>query len=263
MQKYVKNSYLCPLKKIMVRTLLTIIGEYFIFLRKVFSKPDKWNIFFKKLIGEMDAMGIGSMLIVSIVSIAMGSVITTQTALQIESSWIPAWTVGFVSRTSIVMELCPTIISLLLVGNLGSRITAEIGSMRVTEQIDALEVMGLNPASYMVLPKVLASMIVNPLLIIFSIFFAIIGGFITVIITGCVSPYNFMDGLTYCFRVYDIIYALTKTFFFAFVMSTVSSFFGYRIEGGALELGKASTQGIVVSSFIILVLNVLITQIML
>ncbi len=247
----------------MVQRLLTIIGEYFLFLRQVFSKPEKWSIFFKKLVEEMDAMGIGSMLIVSIVSISMGSVITTQTAMQIESSWIPTWTVGFVSRTSIVMELCPTIISLLLVGNLGSRITAEIGSMRVTEQIDALEVMGINPASHLVLPKVIASLIVNPVLIIFSIFFAILGGYLTIVITGCVSPYDFIDGLTYCFRVYDIIYAVTKTFVFAFIMSSVSSFYGYRIDGGALELGKASTEGIVVSSFLILVINVLITQIML
>lgn len=211
----------------------------------------------------MDAMGIGSMLIVSIVSVAMGSVITMQTALQIESSWIPTWTVGFVSRTSIVMELCPTIISLLLVGNLGSRITAEIGSMRVTEQIDALEVMGINPASYMVLPKVIASLIVNPVLIVFSICFALLGGYLTIVLLGTITPYDFMDGLTYCFRVYDVVYAITKTFVFAFIMSTVASFYGYRIDGGALELGKASTQGIVVSSFIILVLNVLITQIML
>lgn len=247
----------------MIQRLLTIVGEYFIFLRKVFSRPEKWSIFFKKLLFEMDAMGIGSMLIVSIVSIAMGSVITMQTAMQIESSWIPTWTVGFVSRTSIVMELCPTIISLLLVGNLGSRITAEIGSMRVTEQIDALEVMGINPASYMVLPKVIASLIVNPVLIIFSICFALLGGYVTIVLIGNITPYDFMDGLTYCFRVYDVVYAITKTFVFAFVMSTVASFYGYRIDGGALELGKASTQGIVVSSFIILVLNVLITQIML
>ncbi len=247
----------------MIHRLLINIGEYFIFLRQVFSRPEKWRIFFKKLIEEMDAMGIGSMLIVSIVSISMGSVITTQTAMQIDSSWIPHWTVGFVSRTSIVMELCPTIISLLLVGNLGSRITAEIGSMRVTEQIDALEVMGINPAAHLVLPKVIASLIVNPVLIIFSIFFAILGGYLTVAITGCISIYDFMDGLTYWFRVYDIVYALTKTVIFAFVMSTVSSFFGYRIDGGALELGKASTQGIVVSSFTILILNVLVTQVML
>lgn len=247
----------------MIHRLLTIIGEYFLFLRQVFSKPEKWRIFFKKLVEEMNAMGIGSLLIVAIVSISMGSVITIQTAMQIESSWIPTWTVGFVSRTSIVMELCPTIISLLLVGNLGSRITAEIGSMRVTEQIDALEVMGINPASHLVLPKVIASLIVNPVLIIYSICFALVGGYITIILSGSVSPYDFMDGLTYCFRVYDIIYAITKTFVFAFIMSTVSSFYGYRIEGGALELGKASTQGIMVSSFLILIINVLITQIML
>lgn len=247
----------------MLRKALTTFGEYLIFLRQVFSKPTKWSVFLKKWVFEMDAMGIGSMLIVSIVSLAMGSVITMQTALQIESGWIPSWTVGFVARTSIVMELCPTIISLLLVGNLGSRITAEIGSMRVTEQIDALEVMGINPASHLVLPKVLASIIVNPILCVFSIAFALFGGYLTVWLTGCISLYDFHDGLTYCFRVYDVIYALTKTCIFAFIMSTVASFYGYRIEGGALELGKASTQGIVVSSFIILILNVVITDIML
>ncbi len=247
----------------MLRRLLITTGDYFIFLRQVFSHPEKWRIFFKKLVEEMDAMGLGSMLIVCIVSLSLGSVITTQTAMQIESSWIPHWTVGFVARTCIVMELCPTIISLLLVGNLGSRITAEIGSMRVTEQIDALEVMGINPASYLVLPKVIASLIVNPVLIIFSIFFAILGAYLTVILTQCVTLYDFWDGLTYSFRVYDIIYALTKTFIFAFVISTVSSFYGYRIDGGALELGKASTQGIIVSSFLILILNVLVTQVML
>ena len=247
----------------MLRQLLSTIGEYLIFLRKVFSKPAKWSVFLKKWLFEMDAMGIGSMLIVCIVSLAMGSVITLQTAIPIESGWIPSWTVGFVARTSIVMELCPTIISLLLVGNLGSRITAEIGSMRVTEQIDALEVMGINPASHLVLPKVLASVIVNPILCIFSIAFALFGGFLTVWITHCITTYHFIDGLTYCFRVYDVVYALTKTCIFAFIMSTVASFYGYRIEGGALELGKASTQGIVVSSFIILVLNVVITDIML
>ncbi|MEG1555116.1 MAG: ABC transporter permease [Bacteroidales bacterium] len=242
---------------------LELIGEYFIFLGQVFSRPTKLKIFFRKLIYEMDAMGIGSLLIVSIVSITMGSVITLQTALQIESNWIPAWTVGFTVRTTVVMELCPTIISLLLVGNLGSRITAEIGSMRVTEQIDALEVMGINPASYLVLPKIIASLIVNPLLIIISIFFAVSGGYITVLITGVVSGYDFIDGLTSFFRMYDIYYSLTKTTIFAFIISSFSSFYGYRIEGGALELGKASTDGIVVASFIILILNLVITQVML
>lgn len=247
----------------MLIRVLEIVGEYFIFLGKVFRKPEKWKIFFKKLIFEMDAMGVGSLLIVSIISITLGSVITIQTALQIESSWVPAWTVGFTVRTSVVMELCPTIISLLLVGNLGSRITSEIGSMRVTEQIDALEVMGINPSSFLVLPKIIASLIVNPLLIIFSIFFALFGGYLTVLLTNVVTMFDFIDGITSFFRMYDIYYALTKTTVFAFVMSSVCSFYGYRIEGGALELGKANTQGIVVASFVLLILNLVITQIML
>ena len=247
----------------MIFKILELIGEYFYFLGKTFRRPEKWKEFFNKLLIEMDTMGVGSLLIVAIVSITMGSVITIQTALQVESNWIPSWTVGFTVRTSVVMELCPTIISLLLVGNLGSRITAEIGSMRVTEQIDALEVMGINPASHLVLPKIISSLIVNPLLITISIFFALFGGYLTVLITGVVSPYDYVDGLTSFFRVYDLYYALTKTFVFAFVISSVSSFYGYRIEGGALELGRANTQGIVVASFIVLVLNLVITQIML
>lgn len=247
----------------MLQRLLLTVGEYFVFLGKVFSKPDRLRMFFRKLLFEMERMGVGSLLIVCIVSVTLGAVVTIQTALQIESSWIPTWTVGFTVRTTVVMELCPTIISLLLVGNLGSGITSEIGSMRVTEQIDALEVMGINPASYLVLPKVFAAVIVIPILIVFSIFFALFGGYLTAVITQCVSTYNFMDGLTIFFRVYDLIYALTKTFVFAFVMSSVASFYGYRIQGGALELGRASTQGIVVSSFVILILNLVITQIML
>ncbi|MDR2868260.1 MAG: ABC transporter permease [Bacteroidales bacterium] len=243
--------------------VLELIGEYFLFLRAVFSKPEKWKLFFSKLIDEMHVMGVGSLLIIAIVSVTMGSVITIQTALQIESSWVPAWTVGFTVRTSVVMELCPTIISLLLVGNLGSRITSEIGSMRVTEQIDALEVMGINPASYLVMPKIIGSLIVIPLLITISICFALFGGYLTVLLTGVVSTYDFVDGLTSFFRVYDLYYALTKTFIFAFVLTSCASFYGYRIEGGALELGKASTTSIVVSSFIILMLNLVITQIML
>ena len=233
----------------MLKKTLEIIGEYFLFLKKVFSKPAKWSEFFRKLIDEMNSMGVGSLLIVCIVAICMGSVITTQTALQIESPWIPKWTLGFTVRTSVVMELCPTIITLLLVGNLGSRITSEIGSMRVTEQIDALEVMGINAASHLILPKIVAALITIPILIIIAIAFALFGGYITVIITRVAASSE--------------IYGHTKTTIFAFVLSTVSSFYGYRIEGGALELGKANVNGIVVSSFIILVLNLVITSIML
>ena len=213
----------------MIKNILEIIGEYFLFLKKVFTKPAKASEFFRKLVDEMNAMGVGSLLIVCIVAVCMGSVITTQTALQIESPWIPKWTLGFTVRTSVVMELCPTIITLLLVGNLGSRITSEIGSMRVTEQIDALEVMGINSASYLILPKIISAVIVIPMLIIIAIFFALIGGYITVLITHVSSPYEYMDGLTSYFRMYDLVYVLTKTTIFAFILSSVSSFFGYRI----------------------------------
>ena len=248
----------------MIFRFLELLGNYFLFLRRIFSKPEKWNEFFKKLIDEMYGMGIGSLVIVMIVSVSMGSVITLQTSLQqADSSWIPAWTIGFTVRTSVILELCPTIISLLLVGNLGSRITAEIGSMRVTEQIDALEVMGINTASYLVLPKIFASLVVNPALIIVSIFFALLGGYVTILATGFITAYDYIDGITYYFLMSDIWYALTKTLIFGFVITSVAAFYGYKIEGGALELGKASTEGVVVSSFFILILNLVITNIML
>jgi phospholipid/cholesterol/gamma-HCH transport system permease protein len=247
----------------MIYRFLELLGTYFIFLRRIFSRPENWSEFIKKLIDEMHAMGVGSLIIVMIVSVTMGSVITLQCALQVESSWIPSWTIGFTVRTSIIMELCPTIISLLLVGNLGSRITAEIGSMRVTEQIDALEVMGINPASYLVLPKVISSLVVNPALIIVSMFFALFGGYLTVFVTGLISVYDYVDGITSYFRMYDVWYALTKTVIFGFVITSVSAFYGYKIEGGALELGKANTEGVVVASFFILILNLVITNVML
>ncbi|MDR2973027.1 MAG: ABC transporter permease [Bacteroidales bacterium] len=248
----------------MIFRFLELLGNYFLFLWRIFSKPEKWSEFFKKLLEEMYSMGIGSLVIVMIVSVCMGSVITLQTALQqAGSSWIPAWTIGYTVRTSVILELCPTIISLLLVGNLGSRITAEIGSMRVTEQIDALEVMGINPASYLVLPKISASLFVNPALIIISICFALLGGYVTVLATGFISTYDYYDGITYYFLMSDVRYALTKTIIFGFVITSVAAFYGYKIEGGALELGRASTQGVVVASFIILILNLLITNIML
>lgn len=246
-----------------MKRILSVIGEYFLFLKRVFSRPERWREFNKKLLFEMYTMGFGSLLIVSVVSLMLGSVITIQSVLQIESNWIPKWTAGFIVRTTAVMELCPTIISLLLIGNLGSRITSEIGSMKVTEQIDALEVMGINSASHLVLPKIIATIFVNPLLTIIGIFFALLGGYLTILFTEMIPLYDFIDGLTYCFRVYDIVYSVTKTAVFAFAMSSLSAFYGYNIEGGALELGKATTKGFVVTSVVVLLLNVLITNIML
>ncbi len=239
------------------------MGEYFMFLGKVFSRPEKWKVFFKKLLDEMYTMGIGSLPIVLVVAVVMGAVVTLQTGMQIESNWVPKWTVGFTARTSIIMEFCPTIMSLLLIGNLGSRITAEIGGMRVTEQIDALDVMGINSSSFLVLPKIVALLIVNPTLIILSMFCALSGGYIVSLLSPVVAPHDYIDGITSFFRMYDVYYSLIKTFVFAFVIGSVASFHGYKIEGGALELGKASTDAVVASSFIVLILNLVITQIML
>ena len=243
--------------------MLDRFGDYCMFMWRVIAIPDKWKVFFKRYLNEIYKLGIDSIPLIIIVSLFIGSLCTILIKLNISNPLLPRYTVGLTTREIILLEFSSTILCLILSGKIGSNIASEIGTMRATEQIDALEVMGINPASHLVLPKVIASLIVNPVLIIYSICFALLGGYITIILSESVSPYDFMDGLTYCFRVYDIIYAVTKTFVFAFIMSTISSFYGYRIEGGALELGKASTQGIVVSCFLILVINVLITQIML
>ncbi|MCR5554499.1 MAG: ABC transporter permease [Bacteroidales bacterium] len=243
--------------------ILEFIGEYILFMGRVFQKPKKLSYFRKQLSTEIINLGVQSLLIVTIISLFMGTALTIQTALQTESPWIPTWTIGFVVRQSVVLEFSPTIISLFLAGKIGSNIASEIGTMKVTEQIDAIETMGLNSASHLILPKIVACSIVNPILVTFSIFLCLFGGWCACEFMGTLPPEQYMDGLRSFFRTYDIIYALVKTFVFAIIISSISGFCGYKTEGGALEVGKASTQAVVNSSIALLFFNVVLTQIFL
>ena len=242
---------------------ITDIGEYVLLMRRVFTKPQKMKIFRQRLFDEVQYLGTDSMGIVAFISVFMGAVVAIQTAYNIDSPFIPLSMVGFTVRQSVILEFSPTVISLILAGKVGSRIASEIGTMRVTEQIDALEIMGVNSANYLIFPKVVASLLINPVLIVFSMWLGILGGWLAMVATGLVTTTDYVRGIRIDFEGYTIFYALVKTIFFAFIISTGSGFYGYRTNGGALEVGQASTKAVVVSSILIILFNLVLTQLLL
>lgn len=243
--------------------ILNHLGRYYMLLALVFKRPERGLIYFKQTISEIESLGINSLGIVSILSIFMGAVITIQTSFGLESTWVPLYAIGFAARESIILEFSPTIMSLILCGKVGSHIASEIGTMRVTEQIDALEIMGVNSAGYLILPKIIAAVFIFPFLVVISMFLGIFGGWLVGTITGVVTSYEYLYGIQYDFKVFNVTYALIKTVFFAFVIISVSAYFGYYTKGGALEVGRSSTQAVVYSSIFILLLNLLLTQLLL
>ena len=232
-------------------------------LKRVFMKPDRWKVFRKQTFIEMDNLCIDSLGIVAIISVFMGAVLVIQTAYNIDSPWVPLYTIGFTTRQSLVLEFCPTIISLILAGKVGSRISSEIGTMRVTEQIDALEIMGINSPNYLILPKITACVLINPFLIIISIFLGLIGGWFVAMFTGEVTTHVYLLGIQSFFVPFEIFYALIKTAAFAFIITSVSGYHGYITRGGALEVGQSSTKAVVYSSILIILANLVLTQLLL
>jgi len=238
-------------------------GRYLSMLRQAFQRPEKQSIYFRQVLVEMESLGLASVGIVAIISVFMGAVLAIQMAFNIDTPLIPSYTIGFVTRQSVELEFSPTIISLILAGKVGSRIASEIGTMRVTEQIDALEIMGINPATFLILPKIIASMIINPFLIMMSMLLAVVGGWFAGISTGLFPSAEYIYGIQSFFHMYDIFYAITKTVVFAFIIASVSAYNGYYTKGGALEVGEASTNGVVYSSIAIIFMNLILTQILL
>ena len=242
---------------------LELLGRYFILMRKVFTKPDRRSIFFKQFFTDVEKLVIDSIPIVAIISLFIGAVIVIQTASNIESPFIPKMYVGYMAQKSLVLEFCSTMIALILAGKVGSNISSEIGSMRISEQIDAMDMMGVNSANYLILPKIAASTVFNPLLMLFSFMLGLVGGAMIILFTGIVTMSQYVDGLHYAFRSYYIFYSMIKMSVFSFVITSISSFYGYNASGGALGVGSSSTKAIVVSSVMILVANLVITQLML
>jgi len=242
---------------------LSIFGEYIIFLSRVFSRPEKSRIYLKQIMREMESLGLNSVGIVIIVSIFIGAVITLQTRYNLDSSWIPLYLIGLTARDTILLEFSSTMVGLILAGKVGSQIASEIGHMRITEQIDALEMMGINSACYLIMPKMIATMIFNPFLTAISMIGGLFGGWIAAIVTGALSSSDYIYGIQYWFIPFYITYALIKTVFYAFIITSVSAFHGYTVKGGALEVGRSSTRGVVYSSILILMTDVILTQLML
>jgi phospholipid/cholesterol/gamma-HCH transport system permease protein len=239
------------------------LGLFFLFIRQVFKLPQSGKKFRELFVHEVNNLGLNSLLIITIISLFMGAVITIQTAYNITSPFIPLYAVGLATRDSIILEFSPTIISLILAGKVGSNIASEIGTMKVTEQVDALEIMGVNAPSYLVLPKITAAMFINPFLVIFSMFLGIIGGWFFGTLAGVVTTTEYVYGIQYAFIPFYVTYALIKTVFFAFLITSISAYHGYMTTGGALEVGTSSTRAVVQSSIAILLSNFLLTQLLL
>jgi phospholipid/cholesterol/gamma-HCH transport system permease protein len=246
-----------------MRKMLETLGRYVLLMRKVFMRPDKPRIFFKQVFVEMEKLGMNSIAIVAIISVFIGAVITLQMAYNLENPMIPKTYVGLATRDILLLEFSSTIIALILAGKVGSNITSEIGSMRITEQIDAMEMMGVNSANYLILPKVVSSVIFNPFLVVLSALVGMIGGAMIAVITGVVNLGDYIEGLRMYFQSYYLFYSMVKMAFFSFVITTVPAFYGYYAKGGSLDVGRASTNGIVSSSVLVLVLNLLLTQVLL
>jgi len=243
--------------------ILYHLGRYLQLMKVVLQKPEKASIYRKQIVVEMDNLGIDSLGIVAIISVFMGAVVTIQTAFNTDSPFLPIYAVGFATRQSIILEFSPTIVSLILAGKVGSRIASEIGTMRVTEQIDALEIMGINSAGYLILPKIIAAMIMNPILVIISMFLGVWGGWIAAITTNVVPIQHYLYGIQFEFAPFDIAYAMIKTVVFAYTITSISGYYGYNTQGGALEVGRSSTQAVVMSSIYIILFNLILTQLVL
>ena len=236
------------------------IGRYTLLMQKVFSRPEKMQIYYTRIMREMEALGLNSIGLTAIISVFIGSAVTLQMAITLESPFIPQFMIGYATREVMILEFSSTVVALILAGKVGSNIASEIGTMRITEQIDALEIMGVNSASYLILPKVIATVFFFPFLAIFSMLVGIAGGYVIAVATGIMNVSEYIDGLMYCFYTDEITYALTKMAFFAFFITTISAYCGYYAKGNSLEVGKASTKAVVVSSIVIMICNLVLTQ---
>jgi phospholipid/cholesterol/gamma-HCH transport system permease protein len=239
------------------------LGSYFLFLGSVLRRPESWREFGKSLMREIELLGLSSIPLVIFISLFMGAVLTIQTAINLDDPFIPDLFIGVAVRESIVLEFSPTIVSLILAGKVGSNISSSLGAMRVTEQMDALQVMGVNPAGYLVLPKIAACLMFFPVLIIFSIGMGLLGGYLAGDWLQMVNPDHFLMGYFDEFNPFFVVYALTKTVFFAFIISSISAWYGFHVKGGAVEVGKASTKAVVAMSFTIILFNYILTNVML
>src|SRR6476659_5866911 len=231
-------------------TFFSELGKYLLMIKGMFSRPENWKMYWKEFVHQCSEIGIGALGIVVIISIFMGAVSTVQTAYQLVSPLIPLSVIAQVVRDTVILEFAPTLVCIVLAGVVGSKIASELGNMRVSEQIDALEIMGINSKTYLVLPKIVAALVVIPMLVVIAGVLGIWGGRLAVSMTGIVPNATFDQGLLDTFEPFKVIFALYKAY--TFIISSISAYFGYYVKGGALEIGRASTKAVVISCIMIL-----------
>jgi len=229
---------------------------------RAFSVPERWRMFLKSYAKEMSQLGVDSIGIVLLISFFIGAVICIQMKLNIQSPWMPRWVTGYTTREILLLEFSSSIMCLILAGKVGSNIASELGTMRVTQQIDALEIMGVNSASYLILPKIMGMLTMMPFLVIFSSALGIAGAYSTAFVGHILTPSDLTVGLQHAFNSWFVWMSIIKSLFFAFIISSVSSYYGYSVEGGSVEVGKASTSAVVSSSVLILCSDVFLTQLL-
>jgi phospholipid/cholesterol/gamma-HCH transport system permease protein len=244
-------------------TLFTEFGRYLLMIKGMFSKPENWRMYWKELMHQCGEIGIGSLGIVVIISIFMGAVSALQTAYQLVSPVIPMSTIAQIVRDTVILEFAPTLVCIVLAGVVGSKIASELGNMRVSEQIDALEIMGINTKAYLVMPKILAALIMIPLLVVISAALGIYGGRLAVVASGILAPNQYDKGLLENFQPYNVFFALVKGYTFAYLISSIPAYYGYHVQGGALEIGRSSTKAVVVSCVAILFADYILAALLL
>jgi phospholipid/cholesterol/gamma-HCH transport system permease protein len=239
------------------------IGRYFTMLKRVFARPERIKMYFRQLFHEIDSLGVNSVGIVIIISIFIGGIMTIQFAYAMSNPLYPSTLIGLGTRDTLILEFSSTMLALILAGKIGSNITSEIGTMRVTEQIDSLEIMGVNSASYLILPKIIAVVFIFPFLFILSVFFGLVGGLFTGPIVGVISVTEYIEGIKWLFYPYYVTFSIIKSLVFGFLVASVPAYFGYYVQGGALEVGKASTKAVVNTNILILFFDLILTRLLL
>ena len=246
----------------LLQKYLTTFGNYLVLMGRTFSRPERFRMFLKRYVKEMSQLGVDSIGIVLLISFFIGAVICIQMKVNIQSPWMPHWVTGYTTREIMLLEFSSSIMCLILAGKVGSNIASELGTMRVTQQVDALDIMGVNSASYLVLPKIIGLVTIMPFLVIFSSAMGIVGAYATAYVGHIMSPEDLTAGMHHAFNEWFMWMSIIKSLFFAFIIASVSSFFGYTVDGGSVEVGKASTDAVVCSSVLILFSDVFLTQLL-
>ena len=239
------------------------IGEYTLLMGKVLTRPQKSSIFWRRTVGEMDAIGLQTIGIVVVLSLFMGMAVVFQMVNNLENPLLPRYLIGYGSRESIVLEFSSTVLALILAGKIGSNIASEIGTMRITEQIDGLEIMGVNSANYLILPKIVAALFFFPMLTLVSMMCGLFGGYLLAVYGDVLPGYEYLAGIRLDFNPFYVTYSVVKACFFGVIVTSISGYYGYTARGNSLEVGRSSTRAVVVSSVVILIFNLILTELML